>query len=188
MSAEEIPAGAEVSVFSKNEKKARKLFAKLSLKKVDGVSRVTFKRRDNQVFGIDRPEVYRTPAGSYIVFGEAKLENLAERYKQAAEAQAKLKENSPEVLKNAAESIQGSGADIADKSPASITADLQAASLEDKSEAKEEEEEGEVDESGLDKDDINTIITQTNVSRGKAVKALRENNGDIVNAILSLSS
>ncbi|GMM37983.1 Egd2 protein [Saccharomycopsis crataegensis] len=181
MSLEEIPAGAEVSVFSKNEKKARKLFTKLNLKKVEGISRVTFKRKGNQVFGIDRPEVFKSASGTYIVFGEAKLENLAERYKQAAEAQAKLKENSPEALKNAAESIQAAAAD---KSPASIQADLQAAAEAPKIEAEEEEE---VDETGVDPEDIKIVVAQTNVSRAKAVKALKENNNDMVNAIMSLS-
>lgn len=184
MSVEEIPSGAEVSVFSKNEKKARKLFSKLSLKKIDSISRVTFKRKGNQVYAIDHPEVYRSAAGTYIVFGEAKLENLAERYKQAAEAQSKLKDSSPETLKNAAESVQA-GEGLADKSPASITADLQAASLEDKKE--EEVVEGDVDETGIDADDIQIVVDQTNVSRAKAVKALRDNNNDMVNAIMSLS-
>lgn len=180
----QIPAGAEVSILSKNEKKARKLFSSLSLKKVDGISRVTFLRAGNQIYAIDNPEVYKSAAGSYIVFGEAKLENLEERYKQAAEAQAKLRENSPEALQNAAKTIEQVAAD---KSPASIQADLQAAA-EAGPAAAEEEEEGDVDETGLNTQDIDLIIEQTSVSRAKAVKALRDNSGDIVNAILSLTS
>ena len=51
----------------------------------------------------------------------------------------------------------------------------------------EEEEEGEVDETGLETKDIELVMAQANVSRGKAIKALRENDNDIVNSIMALS-
>ena len=41
-----------------------------------------------------------------------------------------------------------------------------------------------VDETGVDTKDIELVISQANVSRGKAVKALKNNNNDIVNAIM----
>ena len=44
------------------------------------------------------------------------------------------------------------------------------------------EEEGEVDETGLDPKEIELVIAQVNCSRAKAVKALKENGGDIINA------
>ena len=50
------------------------------------------------------------------------------------------------------------------------------------------EEEGEVDEEGLADKDIELVMTQADVSRAKAVKALKENNKDIVTAILALTS
>lgn len=176
-----IPANADVSVFSKNEKKSRALFKKLNLKKVEDISRITFRRKNN-IFGIDKPEVYKSPAGTYLIFGEAKLEDTAERFRQASEAQSKLRENSPEVLKNAAESIQAA----ADKSPESITADLQAAAEAPK--AAEEDDDEEVDATGVEEDDIKVVMSQTNVLRNKAIKALKENSGDIVNAIMYLTS
>ena len=37
-------------------------------------------------------------------------------------------------------------------------------------------------------DDIKIIMEQTNVSRDKAIKALKENNNDLASAILSLKS
>lgn len=43
----EIPAGASVAVHSRNEKKARKAIAKLGLKHVPGITRVTLKRPKN---------------------------------------------------------------------------------------------------------------------------------------------
>mgnify|MGYP001271411326 FL=1 len=57
-------------------------------------------------------------------------------------------------------------------------------------EAKKDEEEDdgeEVDETGLAPKDIELVMAQANVSRKKAVKALRENDNDIVNSIMALS-
>ena len=52
----------------------------------------------------------------------------------------------------------------------------------------EEEDDGEpVDETGLEAKDIELVMAQANVSRKKAVKALRENDNDIVNSIMALS-
>lgn len=42
-----------------------------------------------------------------------------------------------------------------------------------------EEDEGEVDETGVESKDIDLVMEQTSCSRGKAVKALKANNGDI---------
>ena len=41
-----------------------------------------------------------------------------------------------------------------------------------------------VDEAGIESKDIELVMTQANVSRSKAVKALKNNNNDIVNAIM----
>ena len=50
-----------------------------------------------------------------------------------------------------------------------------------------EEEEGEVDASGLQEKEIDIVMTQANVSRARAVRALKNNNGDIVNSIMELT-
>ena len=57
----------------------------------------------------------------------------------------------------------------------------------DKKAEDEEEDEGEIDETGLDPKDIEIVVEQTQVSRAKAVKALRNHDGDMVNAIMDLS-
>lgn len=173
---EEIPQGAQVSVFSRNEKKARALIAKLNLRKVEGISRVTFRRRGNQIFAIDNPDVFKSAAGTFIVFGEAKLEDLTQRLQQAQAG-----------ADPSAAGHEGHDHGAAPTDPASITADLQAASLNDKKEDAEEDE-GEVDESGLKAGDIELVVEQAGVSRAKAVKALRKHDSDIVNAIMELSS
>ena len=46
------------------------------------------------------------------------------------------------------------------------------------------EEEGEVDETGVEAKDIELVMSQTNVTRAQAVAALKKNDGDIVNAIM----
>jgi nascent polypeptide-associated complex subunit alpha len=51
----------------------------------------------------------------------------------------------------------------------------------------EEEDEGEVDETGVEPKDIELVMTQAGVSRSKAVKALKGNDGDIVSAIMDLT-
>lgn len=59
---------------SRSEKKARKAIAKLGLKTITGVSRVTIRRSKNILFVISNPDVYKSPASdTYIVFGEAKV-------------------------------------------------------------------------------------------------------------------
>lgn len=52
----------------------------------------------------------------------------------------------------------------------------------------EEEDGEEVDESGVEPKDIELVMTQANVSRGRAVKALKASGGDIVSAIMELTS
>ena len=51
----------------------------------------------------------------------------------------------------------------------------------------EDVDDDDVDESGLEAKDIELVKSQAGVSRAKAVKSLRENNGDIVNAIMALT-
>lgn len=176
MATEQIPQGADVTVLSKNEKKGRELIKKFNLKPIKGITRVTFRQKGNLIYAIDQPDVYRSAAGTYIVFGEATVDDMNKRI---AEAQAQQAQQ--EALTKAA----GEDKEV-DKSPEAITNDLKNASLEDKKE-EEPEEEGEVDESGLDSNDIDIIVEQTQVSRAKAVKALRKHDGDMVNAIMELS-
>lgn len=53
--------------------------------------------------------------------------------------------------------------------------------------AVEEEDGEEVDESGVEAKDIELVMTQANVSRARAVKALKASSGDIVSAIMELT-
>lgn len=60
----------------------------------------------------------------------------------------------------------------------------------DRGDAKKDEDEDDdddYDDSGLEAKDIELVMTQASVSRKKAVKALKENDNDIVNSIMALS-
>jgi nascent polypeptide-associated complex subunit alpha len=50
------------------------------------------------------------------------------------------------------------------------------------------EEEGPVDETGVDPKDIDLVMAQVNCSRAKAVRVLKESGGDLINASMSTRS
>ncbi|XP_016943325.1 nascent polypeptide-associated complex subunit alpha [Drosophila suzukii] len=146
---------------SRGEKKARKIMLKLGLKQIQGVNRVTIRKSKNILFVINNPDVYKNPhSDTYIVFGEAKIEDLS----QQAQVAAAEKFKAPEAA-GAADSVG------ATTSVAPIA----------------EEDEEEVDDTGVDEKDIELVITQANTTRAKAIKALKNNSNDIVNAIMELT-
>jgi nascent polypeptide-associated complex subunit alpha len=48
------------------------------------------------------------------------------------------------------------------------------------------EDDGPVDETGVDPKDIELVMTQVNCSRAKAVRVLKESGGDLINASMSV--
>lgn len=78
----------------------------------------------------------------------------------------------------------GSGVSGTDSAAAGLAAAENLAA----SSAVDEEEEGEIDDTGIEAKDIELVISQTGVSRAKAVRALKAHNNDIVNAILELTT
>merc|ERR1712133_175405 len=149
---------------SRGEKKARKIMAKLGLKQVPGVTRVTIRKSKNILFVIAKPDTYKSPGSdTYIVFGEAKIEDLS----QQAQMEAANRCRSAEMMSQMNDMSAVTG-------PAPI--------LEE-----EEEEDGDVSAEGVEDKDIELVMSQANVSRGKAVKALQNNANDIVNAIMELT-
>ncbi|KAJ8759755.1 hypothetical protein K2173_009856 [Erythroxylum novogranatense] len=72
---------------SRSEKKSRKAMLKLGMKPIPGVSRVTVKKSKNIIFVISKPDVFKSPTSdTYVVFGEAKIEDLSSQLQtQAAE-------------------------------------------------------------------------------------------------------
>nr|XP_033787797.1 uncharacterized protein LOC117354415 isoform X2 [Geotrypetes seraphini] len=146
---------------SRSEKKARKAMSKLGLRQIHGVTRITIRKSKNILFVITKPDVFKSPASDiYIVFGEAKIEDLSQQVHKAAAEKFKVPmEHSPLITE------------------ATPTLTIK----------EESEEEEEVDETGLEVRDIELVMAQANVSRAKAVRALKHNNNDIVNAIMELT-
>ncbi|KAI3811788.1 hypothetical protein L1987_21520 [Smallanthus sonchifolius] len=75
---------------SRSEKKSRKAMLKLGLKPIPGVSRVTVKKSKNILFVISKPDVFKSPASdTYVIFGEAKIEDLSSQLQSQAAEQFK---------------------------------------------------------------------------------------------------
>jgi len=159
------------SKVSRGEKKARKVMSKLGLKQVMGVNRVAIRKSKNILFVINNPDVYKSPASdTYIVFGEAKIEDLSQKAQMAAAEKFKNPDAASVLGTTGLETGLGAGSGV--NNPGTI----------------EEESDGEeVDAAGVVDKDIELVMTQANVSRNKAVKALKNNNNDIVNAIMELT-
>ncbi|KAK6155475.1 hypothetical protein DH2020_009723 [Rehmannia glutinosa] len=156
------PGANDGSKQSRSEKKSRKAMLKLGMKPVTGVSRVTIKRTKNILFFISKPDIFKSPnSETYVIFGEAKIEDLSSQLQTQAAQQFRM----PDM---------GS---VMAKSENATIANVQA-----------DEEEEEVDENGVEPRDIDLVMTQAGVSRSKAVKALKTNNGDIVSAIMELTT
>ena len=149
---------------SRSEKKARKAMSKLNLKPVQGICRVTIRKAKAIMFVISNAEVFKAPnVDTYIIFGEAKIEDMSTQAQAAA-----VEKLRSQTLANVSKEVDQA------KENESIANSVIA----------EESEDEEADETGLEAKDIELIMEQANVSRSKAVNALRKNGNDIVNAIM----
>nr|CAB3496166.1 unnamed protein product [Digitaria exilis] len=145
---------------SRSEKKSRKAMLKLGMKSITGVSRVTVKKSKNMLFVISKPDVFKSPnSDTYVIFGEAKIEDLSSQLQTQAAEQFKAPDLSQMISKPETSGV-----------------------------SQEDNEEEDVDETGVELKDIELVMTQASVSRPKAVKALRAANGDIVSAIMELTT
>ncbi|KAI0721025.1 nascent polypeptide-associated complex subunit alpha [Cerioporus squamosus] len=153
---------------SRSERKARKALLSLGLKKVPGITRVTLRRPKNVLFVIASPDVYKSPnSDCYIVFGEAKIEDM----------------NSQAQLSAAQHLASGAGAGLPNLQSSGGGDDDD----DDIPELEAVEEDGNVDETGVDPKDIELVIQQVGCSRAKAVRVLKESGGDLINAIMAAS-
>merc|ERR550539_1387667 len=82
------PSGEGGNKQSRAEKKSRKAVQKLGMKPVPGIVRVTVKKTKNILFVISKPDVHKAPTSdTYIVFGEAKIEDLSAQAQASAAQQ-----------------------------------------------------------------------------------------------------
>ena len=145
------------------------MLSKLGLKPIPGVCKVTIRKSKNILFVISNPDVYKNPVSdTYIIFGEAKIEDLSQ--KAHIEAAEKFTQNK-DIL----------GSSIAKP-------DLLASLNQAKNAIKEEEsDDEEIDEKDVEAKDIELVMTQANVTRKQAIKALKKNQNDVVNTIMNLT-
>ncbi|CAM9673668.1 unnamed protein product, partial [Ectocarpus fasciculatus] len=96
---------------NRNEKKARKAVQKLGMKAVPSIMRVTVKKSKNILFVISKPDVHKSPSSNtYVIFGEAKIEDLSAQ----AQQQAAERFSAPEAAASSAAAIPAvtTGADV----------------------------------------------------------------------------
>jgi nascent polypeptide-associated complex subunit alpha len=150
---------------NRNEKKSRKAIQKLGMRPVPGILRVTVKKSKNVLFVINKPDVFKSPnADTYVVFGEAKSEDSSGSSQAAAAKQFRQ----PQQEMAAAAAATSSAVPVMP-------------------EVSEETEEESIDETGVQAKDVELVMSQAGCTRAKAVKALKENDGDLVNSIMSLT-
>lgn len=162
-------APAENAIHNRAEKKSRKAMQKLGMRPIPGVVRMSVKKSNQVLFVITQPDVYKSPnADTYVIFGEAKTEDSGQMAAAAAQA---------------AQQQQAAAAAAQQAAPA-------AASLEPVSEdaAGDDNAASPAEEEGVEAKDIELVMSQAGCSRAKAVKALKENDSDLVNAIMSLTT
>ncbi len=142
---------------NRNEKKARKAMQKLGMRPVPGVLRVTVKKSKNVLFVINQPDVFKSPNADTYVVFGEAKSEDSSAVSQAAAA--KPFQAPPQAPPAVAE-----------------LAEEAAAAAEDA-----------VDETGVEAKDIELVVSQAGCSRAAAVKALKDNDGDLVNSIMSLT-
>merc|ERR1711977_435130 len=135
---------------SRSEKKSRKAMAKLGMKPVPGIIRVTVKKSKNILFVIKEPDVFKTSAENpksaqtYVVFGKAEIEDLSAQATSAA----------VEQFKNPGAGLEVGG----DDAPKNDIVDA--------------DDDGDEDPGDLDENDIELVVKPAGVTKAKAIKAL----------------
>lgn len=120
------------------------------------------------------PELFKSAVSDcYVIFGEVKSEDMS-AFAQAQAAQ----------MAQAQKSVSDD-AGTASSAPSFNLNDLTSSKKVEDDE--EEDENAPIDETGVDQKDIDLVMEQVSCSRRKAVKALKENDGDLINAIMSVS-
>ena len=134
---------------------------KLGLKPVTGINRVTIKKGKAFVISIDDPDVWKAPGNenSYIIFGKPNMDGL-----QTGQNEINQFKN-PVVPEGAEEP----------KVEATTTTEAPKV------------EEADLNEEGLNPDNIKMVIEYTKCTRAEAIKALRQTGDDSVNAIMKLT-
>ena len=117
---------------------------------------------------MNKPDVYKTPGTgpdvTYVLFGASNVEDMA-----GAGAIEELARSMPPAMRGGGGGGGGGGDDDAPPLAEDSAAGAQG-------------------EEGIETKDIELVMAQANVSRARAVAALRKHDSDIVNSIMELTS
>ena len=148
------------------EKKSRKALSRFGLKPVEGIIKVTIRKSKHLLFSITNPEVFKSPTSDvYIIFGDAKIDDGTSQPTTSA-----------------------------NKYPLTNFANCESAPTETWTtsqygqEEEQEKEAGSLDMTGLEERDVQLVMAQCQCKRTEAIAALRKNNNDLVESIMSLSA
>jgi len=132
------------------------------MKQLTGITRVALRKRDGLIFVINDPEVLKsgTNENSYAIFGELKLEDPNSR----------LTQKEARKFAEGAKTTEATGA---------------AAKEEDKQAVDDSQP---LSEEGLTASHIDMVIDHTKCTRNAAIRALRETNDDMVQAVMKLTT
>jgi nascent polypeptide-associated complex subunit alpha len=157
---------------TKHEKKVRKALSGIGLKDAAGFSQMAVRNGKSMMLIIKNPDVMKVTSGkggaTYAVFGKVEVEDANAKQQQAQQLMEQIR-----AMQEKQGAKEGGEDDSDDECP-----DLAEVTF-------GEEEKAEIGD--LSEDDVKLVIDQAGVSRNKAISALKENDGDVVNAIMSLS-
>jgi len=159
------------------------------------------KKAKNILFVISKPDVFKSPASdTYIIFGEAKIEDISQTPGisdlHGQEDGQNVQHNPAATAAAVAATSTGTATTAPGTSSTATTATTTATTTTTTPGTNVSPGAGagtgastgttNVDETGLDPDEIQTVINQVNCTRGQAIAALRKS-GNIVDAILALT-
>ncbi|KAH8604342.1 NAC domain [Trypanosoma vivax] len=147
---------ADVPQVSKSSKRCAKAMAKMGLKPEPNIVKAHIRKNGSLSFLVNHPEVYRFPGTNTFIIF----------------GEAQLGDAKTEAQEAAARAVSGVVSDVTD------TVGTTSGS------------EGKVDDSARvvepSDDEIKSVMTGAHVDRHTAVQALKDNDGDVVNAIMKL--
>ena len=154
----ELENQGENKNFNRGEKKCRKALLKLGMKQLTGITRVALRKREGPIYVINNPEVLQSP-------------EFAQSF--AIFGELKYEDGNSRLSQTEAKKFT-------DK-PASVAKPVV------KDETQVEDDGVPLPEDGLTAENINMVMHHANCSRNNAIKALRETNDDMVNAVMKLT-
>jgi len=169
-------AGGKQGKQSRSEKKNRKAVAKLGMKQVPGVLRVTVKKGKSILFVVANPDVFKSPSSdsTWVVFGEAKIEDATDEALKATAQQFAAGDDDdgpPDLVEASGDKLPAEPAPTT-AAPASAPATAAPG--------------GGADD--ISESHIQLVLDQAKqATREQAIEALRKNNKDVVNAIMALT-